>query len=311
MQHYNSIKDLNLQNSWVTIGSFDGVHLGHQSIISPLAIQAHNANSLAVVVTFYPNPAVVLRGIKNPYYLTTQSEQNELLEKLGIDVVITLPFNQETASTSAETFIEEVQRHLGIKSLWVGVDFALGRGRQGSVEVLADYGQRLGFELKVIPPLIIDGAPVSSSRIRQMIGEGNVQAAALLLGRYFTVSGSIIHGDGRAHRLGFPTANIQAPVDRLSPKNGVYAVWAWVDGERKAGITNIGTRPTFEDHWVAPRIETHILDYYEDLYGQNMLLEFVDFIRPEVKFNSVEELKLQVQKDILRAKEVLQHAPKT
>ncbi len=311
MQQFTSIIDLNLQNAWVTIGSFDGVHLGHQSIISPMVAQAHQTNHPAVVITFYPNPAVVLRGLKNPYYLSTQQEQNNLLEKLGIDYLITMPFNQQTASTSAREFIQTVKKHLGLKSLWVGEDFALGRQRQGSVDVLANYGLEMGFELKVIPPLMVEGAPVSSSRIRQLLMDGDVETSARLLGRYFSVAGSIVHGDGRAHRLGFPTANIQLPANRLAPQNGVYAVWAWVDGEQKAGITNIGTRPTFEEHQVEARIETHILDYYEDLYGQDMVLEFVQYLRPEKKFDSVEELKLQVQTDIQKAKEVLSHAPRT
>ncbi len=307
MQHIHSLQDIRLERSWVTIGSFDGVHLGHQAILREMIKKAHANRGHAVVVTFYPHPVVVLRGLKQAFYLTTSEERAQQLFDLGVDVVVTLQFDHKMASLSAANFVQPMIDHLGMQELWVGPDFALGRNREGNIESLSQLGENLGYSVHVVHPVEDNQEKISSSRIRSMISQGDMRGAARQLGRWYTLSGPVVHGDGRGHRLGFPTANIQPPPERLLPLNGVYATLGRINGEWLPSVTNVGFSPTFKKDETLPRIEAYILDFKQDVYGQFMEVAFVEFLRPEMHFNSLEELLEQIHQDIEKSREILRH----
>ncbi len=307
MRHVETLDNLPLRGAWVTIGSFDGVHIGHQAIVNNLVSAAHQAGAPAVVLTFYPHPAVVLRGLGGPFYLTTPQERAELLGKLGVDWVITLPFTQELAQQEAETFIQQLKQKLDICCLWVGHDFALGRNRGGNIETLHQLSQRIPYQLKVIPPVKIGEQVISSSIIRQAILTGNIAAATTWLGRPYDLSGTVITGDQRGRTIGFPTANLATWFERLLPENGVYATWAYTEQGRWPSITNVGLRPTFEQRAPQPRVETHLLDFEGDLYGQTLRIEFIRHLRPEQRFENPTRLIQQIRQDSLAAREVFAH----
>ncbi len=308
MQHFRDLDGVQINNSWATVGVFDGVHLGHQAIIQHLVKGARDAACASVVVTFFPHPAVVLGRNNYPSYLTSPEQRAALLGELGVDAVITLTFDRELASQTAEEFIQRLQEHIHLERLCVGADFALGRGREGDIPRLREIGQRYGYEVEVIDAVLQGSERISSSQIRRLITEGDLQAAAGLLGRNFRVDGTVVHGDGRGKLLGFPTANIEYWQEHVMPASGVYATWTWVDGQRLASVSNLGTRPTFENAPPVPRLEAHILDFEQDLYGRTLQVEFVERLRPEVRFLSVEALVEQVHKDMETAREVLAHA---
>jgi riboflavin kinase/FMN adenylyltransferase len=307
-QHIHALQDAHLTAAWVAIGSFDGVHRGHQAIISNLVSQAHEAGSPAAVITFYPHPIAVLRKVQDPFYLTSPEERARLLFDLGVDTVITLPFSTEMAALTAEEFMQAVAKDLDLCTLWVGRDFALGRNRSGTVERLVEIGRELGYTVRIVEPVKDQNEVISSSLIRKALTAGDAALAARLLGRYYTISGEVVHGDGRGKGIGIPTANLQPWSEQLVPANGVYATWTWVKGNRLPSITNIGVRPTFENKPVVPRIEAHLIDYDGDLYGQQICVEFVERVRPEKRFGSIEELLQQVHTDIERAREVFSDA---
>ena len=312
MRHFHSLEGLELHYSWATIGMFDGVHLGHQSILKPLAQEAHAAGHQSVVVTFFPHPMVVLRNHQEPFYLTTPEERADFMGQLGIDVVVTLTFNHALAATSAETFIQQVSASLGLRQLWVGYDFRLGRDRQGDIPTLRHLGEELGYSVRVLPEVRADSARVSSSQIRALLKEGQVQLAAHALGRPYSIEGRVVQGEHRGRLLGFPTANLDGWPHKLLPANGVYATWAWVgdsfaNSERVPAVTNLGIRPTFQG--VERRIEAHLIDFNRDLYGKPLKLEFIEFLRPEQRFASIDALATQIGADKQRAQERLAHEP--
>ncbi len=308
MQHYYSIHELHIPNSWATIGSFDGVHIGHQAIIRRLVAGAGKAGLPSAVVTFHPHPAVILGKINQASYLTSPEERADLLGELCVDVVLTLPFTRQLADLSAEEFMRLLCAHLGIRHLCVGYDFALGRGREGNVPRLRDLGRQLGYDLVVIDPVVNgSGAPVSSSLIRRLISEGQMLQAASLLGRTYRIAGVVVRGDGRGKKLGFPTANLKVWPERLMPANGIYATWTWIDGVRHESVSSLGVRPTFENQSPIPVLEVYIMDWSKDIYGKEIEVEFVQFLRPEVRFPSAEALIVQIQADIRAAREELTH----
>jgi riboflavin kinase / FMN adenylyltransferase len=308
MQHYRNLDDLQLEHAWGTIGVFDGVHRGHQVILKQLVSNARAANVKSIVITFFPHPAVVLGKNNLPSYLTSPDQRAELLSQMGIDIVLTLTFDKDLASKSALDFMQMLQNHINLQRLFVGVDFALGRGREGDISRLSEIGDQLGYTLKVVEPLLEGGERISSSQVRRYILDGNMPFAARLLGRNFSVDGLVVPGDGRGKSLGIPTANLDYWLERVMPASGVYATWAWVDGIRLPSVSNLGTRPTFENAPPQPRLEAHLLDYNQDLYGKTVQLEFVERLRPESRFSSVDALVEQVHLDIKSAKEVLKHA---
>ncbi len=308
MDRFSALDETSLQNTWVTIGSFDGVHLGHQNIIRKLVQEAHAANAKAVVLTFHPHPAVVLRGLKGAFLLTDIEERAALLEKLGVDSLVMLRFDQQMAALTPEEFMQQLKDRLGLRHLLVGYDFALGRARAGDIPTLIRIGERLGYSVESIPPVELDGEIVSSSRIRTYLAEGDARSAARLLGRYYALRGTIVHGDGRGHRLGIPTANLAVASERVLPALGVYATLARWNDRVYLSVTNIGFRPTFENGPAEPRIETHLLDFDQDLYDSAMELQFVKFLRSEQRFESIQALLAQIHRDIYQAREVLEHA---
>jgi riboflavin kinase/FMN adenylyltransferase len=315
--HTHSIDELLQKNAWLTIGIFDGVHRGHQQILRSLVAGAHQAGAPAVVLTFSPHPAVVLGGKKDFRYITSPVERLALLESLGVDVVITQTFDRAFADQTAEEFMCRVAQSLGLRCLIIGYDTALGRGREGDAARLTSIGKELGYTVKVIAPLSDETGVISSTRIRASIVAGDVSAAAKALGRFYSVSGQVVHGDGRGHRINVPTANLSVPPDKIIPAYGIYACWAWLEnaslegGKPREGskkypaAVNVGVRPTFTPDLPAPAIEAHLLDFNSDIYGQRIKLEFVEYLRPEEKFASVESLVEQIRLDISKTREIL------
>lgn len=305
MQHYWSLEEVHFQNAWLTIGQFDGVHLGHQEIIRRLIRGAHAHQSPAVVITFFPHPAVVLGKRISPSYLTTPDERANLLGELGVDAVITHPFDKNVAATSAQVFMTNIKAKLGIEQLIVGHDFAMGHNRTGNVAKLKIIGQQLGFAVEEVPPVTINGELVSSSLIRKALSSGSVEKAALLLGRNYRVSGEVVPGDGRGRTIGIPTANLNMWQWRALPASGVYVCQAYLMGKTWGSVTNIGTRPTFAPHSNHTWVETHLLDFDEQIYGQELRLSFIARLREERRFPNIQALIDQINHDITKANRIL------
>ncbi len=299
-----SLEAANLQNAWLTIGVFDGVHLGHQSIIQQLTEGAHASGAPAVVLTFHPHPAVVLGG-RDLKCLTTPQERVEILSALGVDAVIIQPFSREFASMTAEEFMAQVKKSLGLRTLLVGYDTALGRNRAGTTRRLEEIGRELHYDVQPVDVLRLGDEIISSTAIRQAIADGSVALAAAKLGRYYSLSGPVVPGDGRGRTIGIPTANVDFVEGKALPAYGVYACWAYVDGEKYPSVINIGLRPTFTTGEVAPRVEAHLMGYSANLYGKTMRLEFVERLRGEQKFSSIDALIAQIHADIARGREIL------
>ncbi len=304
MQHYWSLESANLTNTWLTIGSFDGVHHGHQKIVERLTNGAkkHNANS--VVLTFFPHPAVVLGKRKYPFYLTSPSEKAELLFSYGVDFVITHPFSKEIAGISAREFMNLVSEHTGLRNLVVGYDFALGHRREGDLPYLKKLGEELGYSIHSVKPYKNGNVIVSSSHIRDCLLEGDVEQAAAFLGRPFSINGKVIHGDGRGKLIGIPTANLEIWPEKAIPKTGVYACKAIFESEIYTAVTNIGYRPTFEGGNEDARVETHMIGFAKDIYGSEINLEFITRLRDEMRFPSIEALVSQIKDDIKAARQL-------
>jgi riboflavin kinase/FMN adenylyltransferase len=298
------LTDLQLeQPSVVTIGVFDGLHLGHQFLIRELVDTAHRAGLLAVVLTFFPHPDVVVRGLTGRIYLTTPEERAGRLLALGVDNVVTHPFNEETRHMRAAAFVDQLVRHLRPRELWVGADFALGYQREGNVDFLREQGAQEGFDVHTVDLLQRGTDVITSTRIREALGTGDVETAGQLLGRPYTVSGEVVHGDKRGRGIGFPTANIAVWESLLLPANGVYAGHAIIDNVPYKTVTNIGVRPTFAGTHVT--VETYVLDFDRDLYGQTISVTFERRLRGEKKFSGLDELIAQIQADVARTRAVL------
>ena len=305
MLHLQSLEGVHLQDTWLTIGTFDGVHRGHQEIVQRLVSNAHAGGGQAVVLTFYPHPAVVIGKRINPSYLTTPEERAEILGDLGVDVVITFPFTPPVAKLSAEDFILLLKSHIGMKHLLVGPDFALGHNRVGNIHYLTQAGIDLGFEVSTVKPVEIDGQVVSSSRIRAALQEGNIQQVNHLLGRAYFVKGQVVPGDGRGHTIGIPTANLSMWFERALPKSGVYVTQGIVNGKSYGAVTNIGTRPTFTSDNERVHVEAHLLDFHDQIYGLEVQLNFIRQLRDEQRFSGIDALVEQIQQDILKARGIL------
>ena len=286
-------------SSVVTVGTFDGVHRGHQAILSFLCDRAKARGGAPTVLTFDPHPRAVVRNAEVPL-LTTIKERARVLERLGIARMVVLPFTDELAQYDPEAYVREVLwETIGMQMIAVGYDHRFGRDRGGDVELLRTMGDELGFAVEEIPPRAEDDEVISSTRIRKQIAEeGDVDAAARLLGRHYTLSGTVERGDQRGRTIGFPTANISLHDARSCvPCNGVYATRVHGDALQapQVGMCNIGVRPTFDG--TTPTIEVHLLDFSGDLYGETLCVEFVQRLRDEVKFDSVDALKAQLSKD--------------
>jgi riboflavin kinase/FMN adenylyltransferase len=297
------------QETILTIGSFDGVHRGHQALIKGVVERARATDCLAAVITFHPHPAVVLAPQLAPRYLTTPGEKMALLEGLGVDLTVLLSFDRQLAVMSAHGFMAMVSRHLRPRELWLGPDFTLGRNREGNVERLRELGTELGYDLTIVEPVSGAGGsqPVSSSRIRKLLAQGRVEEAALHLGRYFGLSGEVVAGARRGRSLGFPTANLEVRPERAVPADGVYAVLALLGSERYLAVANVGVRPSFG--YGHRTVETHILDFDQDIYGCDLVVEFVARLRDERRFEQIDDLVAQIQRDSESARQILGRQP--
>jgi riboflavin kinase/FMN adenylyltransferase len=305
MQHVYGLKDAKVNGACLSIGSFDGVHLGHQKIIKKLIAAARESDVPAVVLTFYPHPSVVLRGPRESFYISMPEEKAALLGELGIDLVITYPFDEEVSLLRAEEFIGHLHQHLGIKQLWIGYDFSLGRDREGNLPVLEEIGENLGFSVHEVSALSLADQVVSSSRIRRLVEAGEVEQSAHLLGRSFALRGQVTSGEERGRKLGIRTANFAIPSERVVPGAGVYACLVTHQGKTYQAVTNVGVRPTFELEPVPPRVEAHLLNFEGDLYGEELTMSFEARLRGERRFSSAEALVERIKVDIQKAQEVL------
>lgn len=304
MQIIDDLSQVHLDKDTVlTIGAFDGVHRGHQKLVGQLLQKARQTHRLAGLITFHPHPSAVLAPRNPTRYITTPGEKVALLERLELDIVAILPFNREMAQTLARHFIEMVSRQLRMRELWVGEDFALGRGREGTPEVLRALGQEMGFSVEIIPPLIWKGESISSTRIRSLLFRGQVREAAELLGRYPSLAGEVVRGAQRGRCLGFPTANLEVRAERAIPANGIYAVYAVLGAERYRGVANVGVRPSFDNG--ERTMETYILDFEADIYGCDLVVEFVQRLRPEKRFTDIKDLIAQIERDVVEARRIL------
>jgi riboflavin kinase/FMN adenylyltransferase len=304
MIHTRSLDELHLQNSWLTIGVFDGVHRGHQRIINQLASGAHSNGAPAVVLTFWPHPAYVL-GRGEGKTLTTPDERAELLGSFGVDVILTHSFDLEVAHLSAREFMLRLKKHMGLSHLLMGYDFALGKDREGDATRLAELGRELDYSAEVIEAVSDESGVISSTEIRKLVSVGDVADAAKLLGRNYSLRGPVMHGDGRGRKLSIPTANIDYPREKIIPANGIYAAWAWVDDIKHMAAVNIGTNPTFTPDKQTPNVEAHILDFNRDIYRKDVKLEFVMRLRDELKFDSAHALIREIQQDIKHTRRIL------
>ena len=304
MQHYRSLEEVNLQTSWLTIGVFDGVHRGHQEIIKKLTTGAHTNEVPAVVLTFDPHPAAVLSG-NEIKCLTLPDERADLLRQLGVDVVITERFTRELSTVTAYDFMSRLTRQLGLQHLLIGYDFALGKGREGNAGRLTEIGSDLGYTVEVVSALGDESGVISSTEIRKLIEVGNVTEAARLLRYPYSLHGPVIRGDGRGRTINVPTANISYSKDKMIPAKGIYACWAYLNDKKYRAAINIGTNPTFTPDKQTPNVEAYLLDFKRELYGEELRLEFVERLRDELKFDSVDKLLEQIWKDVAKVRELL------
>ncbi|MDO9547303.1 MAG: bifunctional riboflavin kinase/FAD synthetase [Pelolinea sp.] len=295
--------------AWITIGAFDGVHLGHQELIKRLVDGAKRDNCPSIVVTFFPNPIIHLRNIKEPFYLTVPEEKDKFLSRLGIDSILTISFNQSVSRLSPRDFISMLHQQLKFTCLLIGYDFRLGADRVGGFSTLEELGREMGFCVRTIDPLELGSQPVSSSSIRTAIKNGDIRAANKMLGYPYSIEGQVVHGDGRGKHIGLPTANMSIWDGKFLPGNGVYAAYAILDGNRHPAVVNIGVRPTFYEMPSEQTIEAHILNFSDQIYDVKIAIQFISRLRKENKYGSVSDLMDQVRKDISDTEEVLKNEP--
>ncbi|MPZ97739.1 MAG: bifunctional riboflavin kinase/FAD synthetase [Dehalococcoidia bacterium] len=285
----------------ISIGVFDGVHLGHRMLVGRLLEEARARGLGAGIVTFHPHPITVVRPDVSFSYLESLEQRVELLRDLGVDFVSVLQFTSEVQQVSAADFTRLIVEEAGMRALVVGETFTLGRGREGTAARLAEIGEEQGFDVVPIAELDDDAERVSSTRIREALAAGRMEQVATLLGRPFSLRGPVLHGDERGRTIGFPTLNIGVSADRALPPNGVYVTRATIDGRGFEACTNIGTRPTFEGS--ERRVETHLLDFEGDLYGHIAKVDLLQRIRDEMKFNGVDELVARINRDLSATRE--------
>jgi len=303
---FNHIDDAtpSLTASVVTIGNFDGVHLGHQALVTRSVEEARRRNEGSVILTFEPHPLKVLAPQRAPRLILAGEDKIEIFQDLGVDVLVNQRFDSSFARLDAETFVRQfVVDRLKAKKIWVGRDLRFGQGRKGSVEQLIDWGPKLGFEVSIVEPILLNGVRVSSSHIRRLVEEGRVDEASKSLGRYHFVSGTVVDGNRRGRGLGFPTANIASRTEVI-PKNGIYATLFCIDNEQWQSVSSIGVNPTFG---VGPRtVESYILDFDQDIYGQTVKVAFLKRLRDEIKFADIVGLIAQIHEDVKNARAVFE-----
>ena len=289
----------------VTVGTFDGVHRGHWAVLQEIRLRARETGRRSVLVTFHPHPLKIVRPDEAPPLLTTPAEKKEILAETGLDYAVFLSFTKVLAEYSPQRFVEEILiGRLGVQELVIGYDHGFGKGRSGDVLTLRDIGRDLKFTVDVVSPIRAGEAPVSSTRIRKALLEGDVEDARRGLGRPYCIRGMVVRGEGRGRKLGFPTANLWVPVNgKLIPPPGVYAVRAGLRRGVFGGAIHIGPRPTFRGS--PPTIELHLFDFDDDLYGEQIRVEFIRFIRDVRPFSSASALVDQLKLDVDAAREAL------
>lgn len=308
--YYNleSIPKLN-QESVVTFGVFDGIHIGHKKVLETVRTRAKTENLTSVLFGFYPHPLAFLAPDKCPPVLMCLPKRVEILEQIGIDMAIFVNFNERIASMSPHTFVDTILLDMcRAKHVVVGYACQFGKDREGNAQLLESIGEQSQFGVTVVPPTELNGLPIHSTRIREAIARGDLGLASQLLGRTYSLSGTIVRGDGRGRQLGFPTANIETG-EQLCPPNGVYAIRARLDERWLDGVLNIGIRPTFNG--TKFQVESHLFNFDEMIYGETIEVFFIQKIRSERKFSDMNALVKQINRDIAAADEILTQQPKT
>lgn len=304
MRIYNSVAAFQSdKKTYVTIGTFDGVHIGHQQVIKKLVSSAHKNNAESVLLTFFPHPRMVLHEGIDIQLINTIDERISLLEKTGLDVLIIQEFNNDFANQSALEFVKNVLvGQLNLSELVIGYDHHFGKNREGNFEQLQEYGYTYDFEVREIPAQDISDIAVSSTKIRTKLESGEIEKATEYLGHYFLLTGEVVSGENLGKKIGFPTANLFIKENyKLIPKVGAYVIRSNFEGKLVYGMMNIGYRPTVSGEHKT--IEINFFDFSKNLYGKTIQVEVLTFLREEQKFNSVEELQAQLKQDALVAKE--------
>ncbi|MFC2007310.1 bifunctional riboflavin kinase/FAD synthetase [Chloroflexota bacterium] len=291
------------QDMILAIGVFDGVHLGHQYLILKLKEEAGKQELLTGVITFHEHPQeVVSTDIKLPF-LTDLKERSNLLKGAGVDAIISLTFTEELSQLSASQFVSLLQKHLRMRGLVIGSDFALGKQREGNIDVLRELGRKMNFSVNVVTPFRVNGEVISSTAIRRAIADGDMEKVHRMVGRPFRLRGMVVSGAGRGAELGFPTANLDINQRQALPADGVYAGWAGINGNTYRAMINVGQCPTFDGS--ERTAEVHVVDYQGDLYGRELKVDIMQRLRGEVKFRSIDELKKQIMEDVRQGREIL------
>jgi riboflavin kinase / FMN adenylyltransferase len=293
------------RDSLITIGVFDGVHLGHKYLISKLKELAEPQGLRSIIITFDQHPQRIINPASHPLFLTDTSQKTTLLKNEKTDAVIVLSFTPELAALDPREFISLLQMHLRMKGLVVGPDFALGKNNQGNIGALNALGGELGFSVTVIPPVQIKGEIVSSTAIRNAMAAGDMPKVHNLMSRPFSLHGRVIHGKGRGAELGFPTVNLNVSSGQALPGDGVYATQAYTADKSYSSVTNVGKNPTFGKN--DRTVEAFLLDFHDILYRHEVKIDFIQKLRGEIKFASGEHLKSQIARDILHARAILKN----
>ncbi|MDQ6624085.1 MAG: bifunctional riboflavin kinase/FAD synthetase [Verrucomicrobiota bacterium] len=289
---------------FAAIGVFDGVHLGHQAVISTSARHARETGGTPVVITFDPHPMKVLRPADAPHLLTATQHKIALIRDLGVEHLLVIHFDREFASTPPETFVRQLlEQARPLREICVGHEWSFGKNRAGNLELLKKLGAEHDFDVVGIKPVEMNGTVVSSTAIRAAVEEGNFARAAEMLGREYTILGTVKRGAQLGRELGFPTANLSAHSEQFPP-NGVYVAEAWLEGARYRGVANLGYRPTIESAKPERLLELHLFDLDREIYGEDVEVRFVRYLRPEEKFKNLDELKAQIARDVAAAREL-------
>ena len=289
---------------FIAIGVFDGIHLGHQAVISTSAQHALAENGTPVVITFDPHPEKVLRPAKAPHLLTATSHKIALIQTLGVRHLLVIPFNTQFAATEPEDFVQQLVQHSNpLREICVGHEWSFGKNRRGNLQLLTRLGATFDFNVVGIRPVTVDGEIVSSTTIRRAVETGDFKKAAAMLGREYTILGTVVHGDDLGKKIGFPTANLSAHNEQFPP-NGVYVAEAKLEGAVYPGVVNLGYRPTISSGKSDRVLEIHLLDFKRDIYNRDLELRFVRYLRPEKKFENVDALVRQIERDVQEARKL-------
>ncbi|MEY2601953.1 MAG: riboflavin kinase / adenylyltransferase [Verrucomicrobiota bacterium] len=289
---------------FLAIGVFDGVHRGHQAVISTSANHAGAVNGTPVVVTFDPHPEKVLRPAVAPHLLTATQHKIALIRALGVEHLLIISFDKQFAATEPEDFVQKLVAHSKpLREICVGHEWSFGKNRRGNLELLKKLGANSDFDVVGIPPVKINGAVVSSTAIREAVEKGDLTKAAEMLGREYTILGTVTHGDNLGKKIGFPTANLSAHSEQFPP-NGVYAAEARIEGELHRGVINLGTRPTVSGGKSERVLEIHLFDFNRDIYGRDVEVRFLKFLRAEKKFENLDALVQQIRQDVEQARQL-------